>query len=562
MIYTQLSFKDMIGWMAPEKGYVIKKYSAENLYRITTKGDNRIIPSQHFTMFRINEIDSPQMEIYKSEDGRKIYIQSLLNPSRTYNKKLTVVMESLKERLSKYGKELMEFLDYKYNDQKDHVEYKNFHLVVGMKLPFLNPMLFMNYGPSDQVYIGSLSEPYELPCDLRDEDADDNDHWSFVRENPTEEEFDDCDFIRSLKNKTYMNEKIHMLRRDEDYDKEIFFDMIEKDHIIRSSIVNKIEKAFDTQTDCGYDFVWVTKLTKRYKYDKAANVYKEIIDIVDDEYFANIAVEPYEAIAIDEINYGTFEGYHKMNVEEYSFLKAKMTIAALSDNISEQFVDMVREQIALFKDEIKYVIANILLSGYNYCDKGFIVDIPDPETFDNIELFVARESNHALTSNFNGKILRPTPEKDGNSRHVVLFRPYDKDTLEDYWPSYIPLFKIDMADRLSGYSADESYNARVIIAIQKGIAHMFAGRIATIGGYKGSVNSSVTEAIMINNDNLYIKGGDSTVDECITRWRVIDKTGRGFYYGQIKALDLGPQPVIPKTPIYAIKSEDGESEEE
>ena len=225
MIYTQLSFKDMIGWMAPEKGYVIKKYSAENLYRITTKGDNRIIPSQHFTMFRINEIDSPQMEIYRSEDDRKIYIQSLLNPSRTYNKKLSAVMESLKERLGKYGKELMEFLDYKYNDQKDHVEYRDFYLVVGMELPFLTPILFMNYGPSDQVYIGSLTEPYGLPCNLRDEDADDNDHWSFVRENPTEEEFDDCYFIRSLKNKTYMNEKIHMLRRDEDYDKEIFFDL-------------------------------------------------------------------------------------------------------------------------------------------------------------------------------------------------------------------------------------------------------------------------------------------------------------------------------------------------
>ena len=192
MIYTQLSFKDMIGWMCPEKGFIIKEYSAENLYRITTKGDNRIIPSQHFTMFKINDIDSPEMEIYRSEDGRKIYIQSLLNPSRTYNKKMGAVMESIKERLGKYGKELMEFLDYKYNDQTDHVEYKNFHLVVGMELPFLTPMLFMNYGPSDQVYIGSLSEPYGLPCNLRDEDADDNDHWSFVRENPTEEEFDDC----------------------------------------------------------------------------------------------------------------------------------------------------------------------------------------------------------------------------------------------------------------------------------------------------------------------------------------------------------------------------------
>lgn len=554
MIYTQLSFKDMIGWMDPEKGYVIKEYSAENLYRITTKGDNRIIPSQHFTMFKINDIDSQEMEIYRSEEGRKIYIQSLLNPSRTYNKKMGAVMESLKERLGKYGKELMEFLDYKYNDQKDHIEYKNFHLVVAMELPFLTPMLFMNYGPSDQVYIGSLSEPYGLPCNLRDEDADDNDHWSFVRENPTEEEFDDCYFISSLKDKSYEIEKIHIIRRDSIEDKERFFNLVENDHVIRSGITNEILKAFDTQTDCGYDFVWITKLTKRYDYDRAANAYKEIIDIIDNEYFANIAVEPYEAVAINEVDYGTFEGYHKRDVE-HLFLASKMTIAALSDNISEQFVDMVREQIVAFKEQIKYVIANIMLSGYNYRDKGFLVDIPDSETFDNIELFVARESDLRLTSDFNGKILRPKPEKDGNSRHVVLFRPYDKDSLQDYWPSYIPLFNIDMVDRLTGYAADESYNARVIIAIQKGIAHMFAGRLATIGGYKGAVNSSVTEAVIVNNDNLYIKGGDSTVDECITRWRVIDRTGRGLYYGRIKALDLGPQPAIPKTPIYAIKNE-------
>lgn len=553
MIYTQLSFKDMIGWMCPEKGFIIKEYSAENLYRITTKGDNRIIPSQHFTMFKINDIDSPEMEIYRSEDGRKIYIQSLLNPSRTYNKKMGAVMESLKERLGKYGKELMEFLDYKYNDQKDHVEYKNFHLVVGMELPFLTPMLFMNYGPSDQVYIGSLSEPYGLPCNLRDEDADDNDHWSFVRENPTEEEFDDCYFISSLKDKSYEVEKIHIIRRDSIKDKEKFFNLVENDHVIRSGISNEILKAFDTQTDCGYDFVWITKLTKRYDYDRAANAYKEIIDISNDEYFANIAVEPYEAIAINEINYATFEGYYKMDID-HSFLASKMTIAALSDNISEQFVDIVREQVALFKNEVKYVIANIMLSGYNYYDKGFIVDIPESEMFDNIELFVARETDHRLTSDINGKILRPKPEKDGNSRHVVLFRPCDKDTTDDYWASYIPLFNIDMADRLSGYSADESYNARVIIAIQKGIAHMFASRLATIGGYKGAVNSSVTEAVMINNDNLYLRGKDFAVDECITRWRVIDRTS-GLYYGQIKALDLGPQPMIPKTPIYAIKNE-------
>ena len=88
-----------------------------------------------------------------------------------------------------------------------------------------------------------------------------------------------------------------------------------------------------------------------------------------------------------------------------------MTIAALSDNISEQFVDMVREQVALFKNEVKYVIANIMLSGYNYYDKGFIVDIPESEMFDNIELFVAIETDHRLTSDINGKILRPKPEK-------------------------------------------------------------------------------------------------------------------------------------------------------
>ena len=75
-----------------------------------------------------------------------------------------------------------------------------------------------------------------------------------------------------------------------------------------------------------------------------------------------------------------------------------------------------------------------------------------------------------------------------------------------------------MADRLSGYSADESYNARVIL-YPKGITHMFASRLATIGGYKGAVNSSVTEAVMINNDNLYLRGKDFAVDECITRWR-------------------------------------------
>ena len=39
---------------------------------------------------------------------------------------------------------------------------------------------------------------------------------------------------------------------------------------------------------------------------------------------------------------------------------------------------------------------------------------------------------------------------------------------------------------------------------------------------------------------MYLRGKDFAVDECITRWRVIDRTS-GLYYGQIKALDLGPQ---------------------
>lgn len=549
MISTQLSFKDMIGLMKPEFGYCIKKYSAENLYRVTTKGDNRIIPSQHFTVFKINSIYSPEMEIYKSEDDRKIYIQSLLNPSNSStNKKLTEIMDSLKERLGKHGKELLELLDYRYNDQKDHVEYKDFHLVVAMELPFMTPILLMNYGPSDQVYIGSLSEAYSLPCNLRDEEEDDNDPWSFVRENPTQEEFDDTIFIKSLKKKMYEIGKIHVVRRDS----KNFFDMVEVDHIIRSGVNNEIEEAFDSQTDCGYNFVWLTRITKRYTYDRLSRVYKEIIDINDNEYFTSIAVEPYEVIASGEINYGNFEGYHKMVVGNFVFSSQAMTIAALSDNISEKFVDMVREQVRTFKDEIKYVIANILLSGYNYVEKRFIVDIPDPDTFDNIELFIAKESNCLLTSEVNDKILRPKQEKDGNSRYVVLFRPCDDDLKADYWPSYIPLFKIDMVDRLTGYAADESYNARVIISIQKGIAQMFAGRIMTIGGYKGSVDSKVSEAVMVNNDNLYITGS-LTSDECITRWRVIDRTGGGLYYGHIRALDIGPQPVIPKTAIYTEK---------
>lgn len=546
MIYTQLSFKDMIGLMKPEAGYSIDEYSAENLYRITTRGDGRIIPSQHFTVFKINKIYSPEMEVYKSEDDRTIYIQSLLNPSNSAtNKKLPEIMESLKERLNKYGKELMEFLDYKYNDQKDHVEYKDFHLIVGMELPFMTPMLFMNYGPSDQVFIGSLSEPYSLPGNERPEDADDHDPWSFVRYNPTEEEFEDCDFIKSLKNKNYEIEKIHHISRDD----EKFFDLIEKDHIIRSGINNEIEDAFDFQTDCGYDFVWVTKLTKRFMYDKLSYVYKEVIDISDNEYFTSIAVEPYEVIAHGEINYGNFEGYHKMTVDKWAYGPHSITIAALSDNISEKFVDMVREQVSIFRDEIKHVIANILLSGYNYIEKRFIVDIPDPDIFDNIELFIARESDCSLTSGSYDKILRPEPEKDGHSRHVVLFRPCDEDTKQAYWPSYIPLFKIDMVDKLSGYAADESYNAKVIISIQKGIADMFAGRLTTIGGYKGAVDSKVTEAIMLNNDNLYLKGS-IMVDKTITRWRVIDGSDRRFYYGHIRALDLGPQPVVPKTAVY------------
>lgn len=546
MIKTQFSFKDMIGLMDPECGYSIKEYSAENLYRISKKGDSRIIPSQHFTVFKISKLYSPEMEVYKSEDNRKIYIQSLLNQSNTaINTKLPEVMDSLKERLGKYGKELMEFLDYKYNDQKDHVEYKDFHLMVAMELPFMTPILLMNYGPSDQVFVGSLAKPYGLPCNLRDEDADDHDPWSFVRVNPTEEEFEDCDFIKSLKDKSYEEiERIHFITRDN----EKFFDILEKDHIIKSGLDNRIEEPFDFQTDCGYSFIWLTKVTKRFIYDRFSYAYKEVIDILDDEYFASIAVEPHEVMSSFETNYANFEGYYKTPVDRLVYDPQATTIAALSNNISWEFVDMVREQISVFKDEIRYVIANILLSGYNYMEKRFIVDIPDPATFDNIELFIAKESDYSLTDMSRAKIIRPEPEKDGNSRYVVLFRPFDEDTRTDYWPSYIPLFEIDKIDQLRGHAADESYNAKVIISIQKGIAKMFAGRLATIGGYKGAVDSKVTEAIILNNDNLYLSGSVSG-DETITRWRVIDKGDSRLYYGHIKAYDLGPQPLVPKDTI-------------
>ena len=133
-----------------------------------------------------------------------------------------------------------------------------------------------------------------------------------------------------------------------------------------------------------------------------------------------------------------FEGFDRRPVSRLNQYD-KMTIGKLSNNISNEYLDAVTSILQEHRYELKNAIAKILLRGYNDTDGMRIIDIPDQETFDNLELYLARVSHIPLTSTIENSI--KDLSDDTNFIHVVLLKTCDP-TEDDYGPVYIPLFKI------------------------------------------------------------------------------------------------------------------------
>ena len=300
MIHTQVSFKEMVSHSGEVSGFVIPEYSRKTLYRRTKSGDNRIVPSQHFTIFARYVEDKC---IYESEDGRKIYIKPLLDPKDERNEKVSSIMNSLEKGFNLLGSELLTYLDFRYNEDESRIKYNDYHLIVANKLPYLTPIIFMNYGPSDQVVVGSLGDIFFDPCS--DRIVDEDEPWAFVHDDIKPEMIGYSKFGKMLSNEEYKIESFS------DYADDIKLHIGEKMYI-RSFLVNQIEASWDFPCDRGYKNFVLSRLYKRLEYDVLSNSFKELTKLEQNRIHDFIAVDENEYFS-DEIDLTNpeFEGFDR-----------------------------------------------------------------------------------------------------------------------------------------------------------------------------------------------------------------------------------------------------------
>lgn len=538
MIKTQVSFKEMVSHSGEVSGFVIPEYSRKTLYRRTKSGDNRIIPSQHFTIFASSVEDKC---IYESEDGRKIYIKPLLDPKDERNEKVSSIMNSLEKGFKLLGSELLTYLDFRYNEDESRIKYNDYHLIVANKLPYLTPIIFMNYGPSDQVVVGSLGDIFFDACS--DRIVDEDEPWAFVHDDIKPEMIGYSKFGKMLSNEEYKIESFS------DYEDDIKLHIGEKMYI-RSFLVNQIEGSWDFPCDRGYKNFVLSRLYKRLEYDVLSNSFKELTKLEQNRIHDFIAVDENEYFS-DEIDLTNpeFEGFDRRPVSRLNQYD-KMTIGKLSNNISNEYLDAVTSILQEHRYELKNAIAKILLRGYNDTDGMRIIDIPDQETFDNLELYLARVSHIPLTSTIENSI--KDLSDDTNFIHVVLLKTCDP-TEDDYGPVYIPLFKIrsykftpmedfdgnKLQETYIDYPKNVSFRTMVKYDTLKALTGFFSGMIPNISG-RTPMTLDKRAAVLLSDNTLYIS--DFTKSTSITRWSVVTETDEYLIYGNINALDVGYMP--------------------
>lgn len=538
MIKTQVSFKEMVSHSGEVSGFNIPEYSRKTLYRRTKSGDNRIIPSQHFTIFASSVEDKC---IYESEDGRKIYIKPLLDPKDKRNEKVSSIMNSLEKGFKLLGSELLTYLDFRYNEDESRIKYNDYHLIVANKLPYLTPIIFMNYGPSDQVVVGSLGDIFFDSCS--DRIVDEDEPWAFVHDDIKPEMIGYSKFGKMLSNEEYKIESFS------DYDDDIKLHIGEKMYI-RSFLVNQIENSWDFPCDRGYKNFVLSRLYKRLEYDVLSNSFKELTKLEQNRIHDFIAVDENEYFS-DEIDLTNpeFEGFDRRPVSRLNQYD-KMTIGKLSNNISNEYLDAVTSILQEHRYELKNAIAKILLRGYNDTDGMRIIDIPDQETFDNLELYLARVSHIPLTSTIENSI--KDLSDDTNFNHVVLLKTCDPND-DDYGPVYIPLFKIksykftpmedfdgnNLQETYIDYPKNVSFRTMVKYDTLKALTGFFSGMIPNISG-RTPMTLDKRAAVLLSDNTLYIS--DFTKSTSITRWSVVNETDEYLIYGNINALDVGYMP--------------------
>lgn len=539
MIQTQVSFKEMVGHSGEVSGFIIPEYSRKTLYRRTKSGDNRIIPSQHFTIFASSVEDKC---IYESEDGRKIYIKPLLDPKDKRNEKVSSIMNSLEKGFKLLGSELLTYLDFRYNEDESRIKYNDYHLIVANKLPYLTPIIFMNYGPSDQVVVGSLGDIFFDACS--DRIVNEDEAWAFVHDDIKPEMIGYSKFGKMLSNEEYKIESFS------DYEDDIKLHIGEKMYI-RSFLVNQIENSWDFPCDRGYRNFPLSRLYKRLEYDVLSRSFKELTKLEQNRDHDFIAVDENEYFSddIDLIN-PEFKGFDRrplFKLNEYD----KMTIGKLSNNISNEYLDAVASVLQEHRYELKNAIARIILRGYNDTDGMRIIDVPDQEAFDNLELYLARVSHIPLTSTLENGI--KDLSDDTNFIHVVLLKTCDP-TEDDFGPVYIPLFKIrsynykivadienKLQDTFINYPKEASFRTMVKYDTLKALTGFFSGMIPNISG-RTPMTLDKRAAVSLNNNTLYIS--DFTKSTSITRWSVVTETDEYLIYGNINALDVGYMPEL------------------
>lgn len=540
MIKTQVSFKEIVSHSGEVSGFVIPEYSRKTLYRRTKSGDNRIVPSQHFTIFASSVEDKC---IYESEDGRKIYIKPLLDPKDERNEKVPSIMSSLEKGFNLLGSELLTYLDFRYNEDESRIKYNDYHLIVANKLPYLTPIIFMNYGPSDQVVVGSLGDIFFDTCS--DRIVNEDEAWAFVHDDIKPEMIGYSKFGKMLSNEEYKIESFS------DYADDIKLHIGEKMYI-RSFLVNQIEGSWDFPCDRGYRNFPLSRLYKRLEYDVLSSSFKELTKLEQNRDHDFIAVDENEYFSDDiDLTNPEFEGFDRRPVSRLNQYD-KMTIGKLSNNISNEYLDAVTSILQEHRYELKNAIAKILLRGYNDTDGMRVIDVPDQDTFDNLELYLARVSHIPLTSTIENSI--KDLSDDTNFIHVVLLKTCDP-TEDDYGPVYIPLFKIrsykftpmedfdgnKLQETYINYPKEASFRTMVKYDTLKALTGFFSGMIPNISG-RTPMTLDKRAAVQLSNNTLYIS--DFTKSTSITRWSVVNETDEYLIYGNINALDVGYMPEL------------------
>lgn len=538
MIKTQVSFKEMVSHSGEVSGFIIPEYSRKTLYRRTKSGDNRIIPSQHFTIFASSVEDKC---IYESEDGRKIYIKPLLDPKDERNEKVPAIMNSLEKGFKLLGSELLTYLDFRYNEDESRIKYNDYHLIVANKLPYLTPIIFMNYGPSDQVVVGSLEDIFFDACN--DRIVNEDEPWAFVHDDIKPEMIGYSKFGKMLSNEEYK------IERFSDYSDDIKLHIGEKMYI-RSFLVNQIENSWDFPCDRGYRNFVLSRLYKRLDYDVLSHSFKEITKLEQNRDHDFIAVDENEYFSDDiDLTNPEFKGFDRRTVSKLN-QHDKMTIGKLSNNISNEYLNAVTSVLQEHRYELKNAIARIILRGYSDTDGMRIIDVPDQDTFDNLELYLARVSHIPLTSTIENSV--KDLSDDTNFIHVVLLKTCDP-TEDDFGPVYIPLFRIKsykittmedfdgdkLQDTFINYPKEASFRTMVKYDTLKALTGFFSGMIPNISG-RTPMTLDKRAAVQLSNNTLYIS--DFTKSTSITRWSVVTETDEYLIYGNINALDVGYMP--------------------